>query len=212
MTPRLPASTMLSPVPVFARGAGQPQDSRLCLSSSSLLVVLVLVVLCGAATCGLDDSSTLPPPALDRIEVLGTHEISEQGTIRLPLVGPILAAGLSPDELSTAIAVAYNGTYLKKAEVSLFIKERNSQKVFVLGQVGKPGPVPIAGRRITVIEAIAQAGGTGKLADAGRVVLTREKDGKQIRVTVDVGAIGKGLAPDVEMQPGDILFVPETLF
>ena len=59
---------------------------------------------------------------------------------------------------------------------------------------------------------IAQAGGTSKLADAGRVVLTREKDGKQIRVTVDVGAIGKGLAPDVEMQPGDILFVPETLF
>ena len=51
-----------------------------------------------------------------------------------------------------------------------------------------------------------------KASTAGRVVLTREKDGKQIRVTVDVGAIGKGLAPDVEMQPGDILFVPETLF
>ena len=193
------------------------------------LAVLLLAMLSGAATCGLDDSSTLPPPDMDRIEVLGvgdvvevrvfgeaeltgTHQISEQGTIRLPLVGPILAAGLSPDELSAAIAGAYNGQYLKRAEVSLFIKERNSQKVFVLGQVGKPGPVPIAGRRITVIEAIAQAGGTSKLADAGRVVLTREKDGKQIRVTVDVGAIGKGLAPDVEMQPGDILFVPETLF
>jgi protein involved in polysaccharide export with SLBB domain len=197
-------------------------------------VVVVTVVLLGllglgGATCGLEDATTLPPPDLEKTEVLGvgdvvevrifgeaelsgTHQISEQGTIRLPLVGAILAAGLSPDELSASIAAAYNAQYLKRAEVSLFVKERNSQKVFVLGQVGKPGPVAIAGRRITVIEAIAQAGGTSKLADASRVVLTREKDGKQIRVAVDVAAIGKGQAPDIEMQPGDILFVPETLF
>jgi polysaccharide export outer membrane protein len=193
--------------------------------------VALLAVLLGAggATCGLDDATTLPPPDLEKTEVLGVgdvvevrifgeadlsgiHQISDQGTIRLPLVGAILAAGLSPDELSASIAAAYNAQYLKRAEVSLFVKERNSQKVFVLGQVGKPGPVAIAGRRITVIEAIAQAGGTSKLADANRVVLTRERDGKQIRVAVDVAAIGKGQAPDIELQPGDILFVPETLF
>jgi polysaccharide export outer membrane protein len=78
--------------------------------------------------------------------------------------------------------------------------------------VSKPGPVTIGGRRLTVIEAIAQAGGTTRLADANRVVLTREAQGKQHRVAVDVAAIGKGQAPDVELQPGDILFVPETLF
>lgn len=195
------------------------------------VVVVVVAVAFGAggATCGLEDARTLPPPDLEKTEVLGvgdvvevrifgeadlsgTHQISEQGTIRLPLVGAILAAGISPDELSASIAAAYSAQYLKRAEVSLFVKERNSQKVFVLGQVGKPGPVAIAGRRITVIEAIAQAGGTSKLADASRVVLTREKDGKQLRVAVDVAAIGKGQAPDIEMQPGDILFVPETLF
>ncbi|HEY1099976.1 MAG TPA: polysaccharide biosynthesis/export family protein [Myxococcota bacterium] len=145
-------------------------------------------------------------------ELSGTHQISESGFIRLPLVGTVVAAGLSPDELSASIASSYNANYLRHAEVSLFVKERNSQKVFVLGQVGKPGAVPIAGRRITVIEAIAQAGGTSKLADASRVVLTRDKNGEQVRVAVDVAAIGRGQAPDVEMQPGDILFVPETLF
>ena len=188
-------------------------------------VLLVLLVLCGAATCGLDNASSLPPPDLELVEVLGigdvvevrvygegeltgTHQISEQGTIRMPLVGAVMAAGLSPDELSASITSAYNDRYLKRAEVSLFVKERNSQKVFVLGQVSKPGPVPI-----TVLEAIAQAGGTTKLADAGRVVLTRESANKQpVRVAVDVAAIGSGQAPDVEMQPGDILFVPETLF
>lgn len=196
-----------------------------------LAALLVLAVACmtSAATCGLDNATTLPPPDLARIEVLGigdvvevrvfgeaeltgTHQISELGTIRLPLVGAIVAAGLSPDELAAAIAAAYNGRYLRSAEVSLFVKERNSQKVFVLGQVAKPGAVPIAGRRITVIEAIAQAGGTSKLADASRVVLTRDSAGTQVRVAVDVAAIGRGQAPDIEMQPGDILFVPETLF
>lgn len=193
------------------------------------LVVLAAALMTSAATCGLENATTLPPPDLQRIEVLGigdvvevrvfgeaeltgTHQISELGTIRLPLVGAIAAAGLSPDELSAAIAAAYNGRFLRSAEVSLFVKERNSQKVFVLGQVGKPGAVPIAGRRITVIEAIAQAGGTSKLADASRVVLTRDNAGTQVRVAVDVAAIGRGQAPDIEMQPGDILFVPETLF
>jgi polysaccharide export outer membrane protein len=199
---------------------------RLVVCAVALLAVLVGA---GGATCGLDDATTLPPPDLEKTEVLGVgdvvevrifgeaelsgiHQISDQGTIRLPLVGAIIAAGVSPDELSASIAAAYNDRYLRRAEVSLFVKERNSQKVFVLGQVGKPGPVAIAGRRITVIEAIAQAGGTSKLADANRVVLTREKDGRQIRVAVDVAAIGKGQAPDIEMQPGDILFVPETFF
>ncbi len=187
------------------------------------------VVLSAAATCGLENASTLPPPDLERVEVLGvgdvvevrifnepelsgTHQISEGGTMRLPLIGTIAASGLSPDALSASIATSYDAKFLRRAEVSLFVKERNSQKVFVLGQVGKPGPVAIAGRRITVIEAIAQAGGTGKLADASRVVLTRERGGEQLRVAVDVAAIGRGQAPDVEMQPGDILFVPETLF
>jgi polysaccharide export outer membrane protein len=185
--------------------------------------------LLGAATCGLPDTTALPEPDLQRTEVLGagdvvevrvfnepdlsgTHQVSEGGSIRLPLVGTLRAAGLSPDELTTRIASAYNERFLKNAEVSLFVKERNSQKVFVLGQVAKPGAVAVSTGRMTVIEAIAAAGGTTKLADASRALLTREKDGKQVRVAVDVAAIGKGQAPDVELQPGDILFVPETLF
>jgi len=198
-------------------------------SPLSVLVLACAVVLSTAATCGLESASSLPPPDLQLVEVLGvgdvvevrvfnepelsgTHQISESGTMRLPLIGTIVAAGLSPDELSASIAASYDASFLRRAEVSLFVKERNSQKVFVLGQVGKPGPVLIAGRRITVIEAIAQAGGTSKLADASRVVLTRESGGAQVRVAVDVAAIGRGQAADIEMQPGDILFVPETLF
>lgn len=193
-----------------------------------LLLVLGLFFV-GGATCGLPPATDLPPLDVTRTEVLGAgdvvevrifnepdlsgvHQVSDNGTIRMPLVGTVSAAGLTPDQLSQSITQSYNERFLKNAEVSLFVKERNSQKVFVLGQVAKPGPVAIDTGKMTVIEAIARAGGTTKLADASRALLTRERDGKTLRVAVDVAAIGRGQAADVELQPGDILFVPETLF
>jgi protein involved in polysaccharide export with SLBB domain len=191
-----------------------------CLAGATLLA---------AATCAPPDTGVLPPADLQRTEVLGAgdvvevrvfnepelsgeHQVSESGAIRLPLVGSLQAAGLTPDELTLRIATAYNGQYLRNAEVSLFVKERNSLKVFVLGQVAKPGAVTVNNGRMTVIEAIAAAGGTTKLADASRALLTRDKDGKQVRVGIDVAAIGKGQAPDIALQPGDIIFVPESVF
>lgn len=193
------------------------------------LVAPFAFLLISGATCAVPDTAVLPPPNMQKAEILGSgdvievrifnepdlsgaHQISEGGTIRLPLVGTLQAAGLSPDELTARIAGSYNERYLKNAEVSLFVKERNSQKVFVLGQVAKPGAVVVNAGRMTVIEAIAAAGGTTKLADATRALLTREASGKQVRVAVDVAAIGRGQAPDVELQPGDILFVPESIF
>lgn len=198
-------------------------------SAARALVFALLSGLCGGATCGLPPASDLPPHDFARTEVLGSgdvvdvrifnepelsgvHQVSDSGSIRMPLVGSVAAAGMTPDQLAAAITEAYNARFLKNAEVSLFVRERNSQKVFVLGQVGKPGAVAIDAGKMTVIEAIARAGGTTKLADASRALLTRESDGKQLRVTVDVAAIGRGAAPDVELEPGDILFVPETLF
>jgi protein involved in polysaccharide export with SLBB domain len=182
----------------------------------------------GAATCGVPPATELPEPETKRAEMLGpgdvvevrifnepeltgTHQISDNGTIRLPLVGAITAAGATPDQLTVAIAQAYNERYLKDAEVSIFVKEHNSRKVYVLGQVAKPGPYPYDGK-MTVIDAVALAGGTTKLADANSTVLTRDKNGKQLRVVVRVRSIGEGKEPDVELQPGDIILVPETPF
>lgn len=144
-------------------------------------------------------------------ELSGLHQISAEGSVRLPLVGTLQLAGLSADEANLAIADAYNVKYLRNAQINVYVKEFNSRKVYVLGQVNKPGPFRYE-ERMTVIAAIAQAGGTTRLADANRTIITREKSGEQFRVTALVGDIGKGQAPDVELLPGDIVFVPETLF
>jgi protein involved in polysaccharide export with SLBB domain len=182
----------------------------------------------GGATCGVADSTTLPPVRASVQNVLGpgdlveirvfgepelsaTHEVSASGTIRLALIGSVPAAGLTPDALTLNVEQLYNEKYLRDAKVSILVKEQRSRKVYVLGQVSKPGPVIVDGR-ITVIEAIARAGGTTQLADANRTLLTREGDDGQVRVLVPVGEIGIGRSPDIELQPGDILFVPESPF
>ncbi|MCC7073383.1 MAG: polysaccharide biosynthesis/export family protein [Deltaproteobacteria bacterium] len=182
----------------------------------------------GGMTCGVPPASELPAPESAKADMLGpgdvvevrifnepdlsgTHQVSDNGTIRLPLVGPVSASGMTPDQLTIKIAAAYNERYLKDAEVSLFVKEHNSRKIYVLGQVAKPGPYAFDGK-MTVIDAVALAGGTTKLADADRTLITRDQNGKQMRVVVRVGAIGEGRSPDVPLQPGDIIFVPETPF
>ena len=182
----------------------------------------------GGMTCGVPPASELPAPESAKADMLGpgdvvevrifnepdlsgTHQVSDNGTIRLPLVGPVSASGMTPDQLTIKIAAAYNERYLKDAEVSLFVKEHNSRKIYVLGQVAKPGPYAFDGK-MTVIDAVALAGGTTKLADADRTLITRDQNGKQLRVVVRVGAIGEGRSPDILLQPGDIIFVPETPF
>ena len=144
-------------------------------------------------------------------ELSGMHQVSAEGTIRLPLVGNLMVSGLSPEEVTERIESAYNARFLKDAQINVYVKEFNSRKVYVLGQVKKPGPFRYE-ERMTVIAAIAQAGGTTRLADANRTIITREKEGKQLRISAEVGDIGKGQAADVELLPGDIVFVPETLF
>ncbi len=145
-------------------------------------------------------------------DLSGTHQISPNGTIRLPLVGVVRAAGCTADQLAVRIQQAYNERYLKDADVSLFVREHNSSKIYVLGQVARPGPYPFDGR-MTVIDAVALAGGTTKLADADDTRVTRTgADGKQTVVIVRAGSIGQGKEPDVALQPGDIVFVPETPF
>ena len=181
----------------------------------------------GGATCGTRPLEELPPPHAAHRDVLGpgdvievrvynepelsaTHQVQANGTVRLPLVGAVDAAGLTPDELTVRIEASYNERYLRDADVSILIREFNSRKVFVLGQVAKPGPYQFDGR-MTVLGAIAQAGGTLKTADSNRTLLTRDDEaGKQVRVVVELSEIERGGVPDVELVPGDIIYVPES--
>jgi protein involved in polysaccharide export with SLBB domain len=179
-----------------------------CITSGAVDAADLPVAVAGETKLGVGD--VVEVRVFGEPDLTGTHQVSPDGQIRLPLVGAVDVAGQTPDNLARRIETLYNAQYLKQAQVSLFVREQASRSVYVLGQVAKPGPVPLGARTMTVIEAIALAGGTTKTADPNRSLLTREADGKQLRVVIPVGEIGIGRAADVPMQAGDILFVPES--
>lgn len=194
-----------------------------------LKVVVPLVLAClalGGATCGAQGVDALPDVQTstadvlapgDEVEVLvfgepelsGKQKIRSTGTIRLPLVGNVQAAGLNPDELALRIETSYNERYLKNAEVTVNVLSSTSNNVYVLGSVAKPGPYPMSGK-MTLINALALAGGATKLADESRVQITRKVKNEQTFVVVDAQDVRRGDQEDIELIPGDVVFVPES--
>jgi len=188
---------------------------------------LALAALCTVG-CTTDQAAVIEATDAERVTVLGAsdivevrvygepelsgvHQISPEGTVRLPLIGDVDVDQKTPDDAQKMIEGAYNERYLRNAQVSLLVKKFNSRRIYVLGQVKAPGNYEFD-ERMTLIAAIAKAGGTTRLSDGTRAVLTRGRGIEQKRMSVNVNDIERGRAADVELLPGDIVYVPESLF
>jgi len=160
----------------------------------------------------LGEGDVIEVRVFDEPDLSGKHKIGSMGEIRLPLIGTIKVSGATPEEAASRISIAYRESYLKLAEVSIFVESFNSRKVFVLGQVGTPGPY-LFEENMTVIGAVARAGGTKPEAAPNSTVITRDiGDGEQTRIKAKVADIGRGEEKDIHLLPGDIIFVPESMF
>jgi protein involved in polysaccharide export with SLBB domain len=95
--------------------------------------------------------------------------------------------------------------------VVIQVKEYNSRRVTLLGQVSKPGTFPYT-PGLTLIQAISQAGGLTGLANLDRVNLTRRSGKSSLTVVISVGTIMEGRSQDIPLQSGDRIFVHERLF
>jgi len=144
-------------------------------------------------------------------ELSGVHQISSNGTLRLPLVGIVKVSGLAPQEASELIAAKYGEKYLRNPEVSIFVKQFNSRKIYVLGEVGAPGSYAYE-ENMSLIAIIAKAGGITPLAAGNRTIITRIENGETHKLKAKVADMGTGDAGDIPVFPGDIIFVPQSLF
>jgi protein involved in polysaccharide export with SLBB domain len=142
-------------------------------------------------------------------ELSGLFRVAADGSFQYPLVGQVPALGMTPGALSEHLTERLKQGFLRNPQVTVFVKESNSKKVFVLGEVQKPGTFPFE-NDMTVVQAITLAGGFKELADKNRTVVTRVVDGTEKKFVVPVEAIGLGREQNVQLQPGDIVFVPET--
>lgn len=199
-------------------------DMRWLNAASALCLGFVLF---GCASQGLS-AEDLMPPVLDEVEALGRGDIIEikvfrepdlngvfrvgaEGDIEFPLIGRVAVNGQRPEEVAETIRARLSGDYLKNPQVTVLVREQNSRKVHVFGQVAKAGTFPFRSG-MTVIEAITSAGGFGPVAAPNRTRVTRVIEGEKRVFELAAGDIGEGKAVNFFLQPGDIVFVPEAIF
>lgn len=147
----------------------------------------------------------------DEAALSGVFRVGSDGFVDYPLCGRVQVGGLDASGAGAAIASCLRDGYLRSPQVSVFVKEHHSRQIFVFGQVSKPGTFPFR-EGMTVVEAITRAEGFTKLAARNGVVITRVVEGREQRLRVPVEDIGVGRAPNFSLEPGDIVFVPESFF
>ena len=140
----------------------------------------------------------------------GLHRVDQDGAIMFPLIDRVVVQGMTPNEIADELQRRLREGFLRNPSVSVFVKEFNSKKIFVLGEVQKPGTFPYAAG-MNIVEAITLAGGFLGSANNNYVIVTRHGADGDKRIPVPVEKITEGEAPNFAIQPGDIVFVPDTL-
>jgi polysaccharide biosynthesis/export protein len=197
----------------------------------SVTVILVLVATwrMGVAGGGSNDkakSSPNTPPAAGAEYVIGPDDllavnvwkepeisrnvvVRPDGKISLPLAGDMRASGRSPVQLQDEIK-AQLLNYLSNPVVTVIVQEARSQKFNILGEVEHPGAYPLS-RSMTVLDAIAAAGGLRDFAKTSRIYVLRvQGDGSRTTLPFNYKDVikGRNLPQNVELQPRDTVVVP----
>lgn len=142
-------------------------------------------------------------------ELSRTVPVRPDGKVTIPLVGDILAKGLTPNELETNISKALK-SFVANPEVSVIVQEVHSVKFNILGEVAKPGSYPLA-KPTTVLDALALAGGFKDFAKVTKIYVLRVRsDGSRHTLPFNYKNVikGKQFEQNVELLPGDTIIVP----
>jgi polysaccharide export outer membrane protein len=141
-------------------------------------------------------------------DMSGDVTVRPDGKISTPLLNDIQAAGLTPEELRVRInnEAAH---YIEDPNATVVVKQINSRKVFIAGEVEKPGVYPLSGP-MSVLQLIANAGGFKEYAKRDAILIVRKEEGRQVQLPFDYNAVvrGKKLNQNVELKPGDTVVVP----
>ena len=185
----------------------------------------LLVMLCLLGACFEPDHSLIPPAQPVEVtsgltvgdvfevrvfgeeELGGTFQVQEDGSIDFPLIGRISVTGKTQAELAGLLEARLGEGYLRDPHVTVIMTSRENLEVSVLGEVARPGTFPYV-EKLTLVQAISDAGGLTELAQVRRVKLTRKGPHGVGTYEVSVKAITDGRAEDILLQPGDIIFVP----
>jgi len=195
------------------------------LSSLALVVALVTIGCRGsrppppknlpAATA----STTVGPGDVFEVYVVGEtnlpkeYRVQPDGSIDFPYIDRLQVSGLEPQDIVNLVkAKLVEKKILSAPQVSLVVKQYNSKKVSVIGQVAKPGSIPWT-EGMKLVDAISSSGWFTNIADSNHIILTRHvAKEKTVTVTVSVDAITDGAQADIPLQAGDTIKVEARVF
>ena len=135
--------------------------------------------------------------------------VRPDGMVTLPLLNDIKAEGRTPEELRDALKTAAEA-YVEDPNPTVIVKEIKSRRVFITGQVEKPGPYPLTAET-TVLQLIAMAGGMREFAEGERITILRKAvSGETIVLPFNYKDVLKrrNLDQNVQLKPGDTVVVP----
>lgn len=140
-------------------------------------------------------------------DLSGEVVVRPDGKISLTMLNDIPAAGLTPEQLAEAVAKAAM-KYVREPSATVMVKEVRSRKVYVIGEVARPGAFPL-GIGLNVIQALAEAGGLLEHADKGDVVIVRNENGTEKRFKFNYNEVlrGKNTQQNIRLLPGDTILV-----
>ena len=186
----------------------------------SLLIAGIAPAVGQSASGGASPSITVPPDyvigAEDALSVVFWSDkefsadviVRPDGKISLPLLKDVQAAGYTPEQLAGVVEKAAT-KFIEQPTVTIIVREIRSRKVFIVGQVTKPGAFPIVGD-MTVLQLIALAGDVLEYADAKHVTIVRKDEGVERRLKFNYRDVlkGKNVEQNILLKPGDTVIVP----
>ena len=195
-------------------------------------ILLVVAISMSMAACSLFDGSPVHEKVVahpeektsdpyqigrdDELEIIvwtqpqlsGKVTVASDGTISMPLIGRVPAAGMTPDQLKADLEKRY-ARYVHEANATVRVSDPASHVFYVLGEVNKPGVYKLHSGEV-LSQALAEAGGLGQFADAGKIRILRHKDKETVVLTVNYYVVRSGgdVSADVLVEPGDTVQVP----
>jgi polysaccharide export outer membrane protein len=163
---------------------------------------LALVASPGAHSYKIGPQDVLEISVFQAPDLSATIEVDESGEIDMPLIGAVPAAGQTPGELQRTLSAKLGAKYLQNPQVTVRVKEYNSNRVTVSGAVKSPGVFPYKGQ--TLLQLVAMSGGFA--SDSNSMVLVlRQSNGKRAAAKFNVADIEGGRTEDPTLQAGDVI-------
>jgi polysaccharide biosynthesis/export protein len=133
--------------------------------------------------------------------------VNASGLVSLPLIGPVLIAGLTAQAAEQLIAARYAEKYLQDPQVALFIKEFTTQRITIEGAVTRPGIYPMTGQ-LTLLRALALSGGFAQYANINQIVVYRAgAGGAREQFLYDLDKVRAGEEMDPDIRSDDVIVV-----